>query len=219
MTKETKIVFGIGILTIIGVVAGALLFGNNQSSDKGSSIKADKKLLIRENSSMISSPGAKATLVEFADFECPACADANLVIKQILAENKGKVNYAYRHFPLPQHLNAQIAARTAEAAGEQGKFFEMTDLLYANQAGWTQSQSPMDFFVKYAAELKLDLDKFKQALENNKFEAKIQGDENDGNALGIESTPTFYINEEKVENLKNLAELKQKVGEKIKLAK
>lgn len=111
---------------------------NLSLSSDSSKPKADLKLLIRPNSNKISTPSAKVTLVEFSDLQCPACAQAHPVVKQILEENKGNINFVYRHFPLSQHKNARIAAEAAEAAGEQGKFFEMVSKLFENQNKWSE---------------------------------------------------------------------------------
>lgn len=218
MTNETKILAGFGILTVILVIGGAILLGNSSSSQSSQepTQKADSNILIRPNSTQISTSSAKATLVEFADFQCPACATAHPTVKQILKENKGKVNFVYRHFPLPQHKNARISAQAAEAAGIQGKFWEMYDKLYENQSSWSESNSALDIFTDYAKDLELDIDQFKKDIENNELADKIQKDANDGNTLGVNSTPTFFLNNQKVENLANFGDLKTQVESEIK---
>ncbi len=120
------------------------------------------------------------------------------MIKQIQNEYKGRINFAFRHFPLPQHQNAIIAAQAAEAAGEQGKFFEMGDKLYARQADWETSSNPSPLFSQYAQDLQLDLEKFNKDLAEGKYSDRIQSDKADGASLGVNSTPTFYVSGMKV---------------------
>jgi len=194
MSQEVKVVIGIGIVTVIIVVAGAFFLGGSSSPDKPTP-PADPKILIRSDSHEEKVPGAKVTLVEFGDFECPACGASYPIVTQILQNYKGKINFVFRNFPLASvHPNATIAAEAAEAAGAQGKFFDMYNTLYSNQGEWGESKNPMDFFLKYAKNIGLDVNKFKAEVQANKYDSKIQKDENDGNALAVQATPTFFIN-------------------------
>jgi protein-disulfide isomerase len=187
------------IIATIAVTLIILLGGVFALSGKGntsSTTKVDDKILIGKASYQTKKSGAKITLVEFGDYECPACGYTHPAVKQILKEYEGEINYVFRHFPLPQHSKAQISAQVAEAAGEQGKFFEMHDLLYENQTNWVESKNPMNEFIKYAKKLKLNIEKFQTSVENNKFSNKINADLSDGAALNINSTPTFFVNGE-----------------------
>jgi protein-disulfide isomerase len=105
---------------------------------------------------------AAVTLVEYSDFQCPACASFQPVLKELLATYGENLKFEYKHYPLPIHPYAQQAAIAAEAAGQQGKFFEYHDALFENQAEWSKSATPVAFFNKYAEELGLDVEKFKQ---------------------------------------------------------
>src|SRR5581483_190972 len=106
-----------------------------------SSSISDSTVLTRNANHKITSTNTKVTIIEFADFQCPACGQAHPALKQILEEYKGKVTFIYRHFPLPQHQNAILAAKASEAAGEQGKFWEMHDMLYEKQNEWSESNN------------------------------------------------------------------------------
>lgn len=193
MSQETKILAGIGIATVLIVVGGAFFLGGGPTPDKPTT-PADAKTLIKEDSHKKGPTSAKVTLVEFGDFQCPACGASHPIVKQILEDDKENIQFAYRHFPLPMHKNAVKAALAAEAAGAQGKFFEMHDLLFENQSEWSEENNPEEFFEKYASELDLDLDKFRADMKDKKYEDKINKDKADGNALGVSSTPTFFIN-------------------------
>ena len=140
---------------------------------------------------------AKVTVVEFGDFECPSCADAyqpmNDIIKQY--SSNPNFNFVFREFPLSSiHPNADISAEAAEAAGEQGKFWDMHDLLYKNQGEWASSSNPITLFVKYAQQLGLDTNKFQTEVQAAKFANVIKADGDDGNAANVTATPTFFVN-------------------------
>ena len=194
MTQETKILTGIGIVTVAIVIGGAFLIGGNSNIEK-KSLPIDSKILIRPDSHKISYPDAKATLVEFGDFQCPACGASHPIVKQLLSVYKNDPTFVFRQYPLPVHQNARIAALASEAAGAQGKFFEMENLLFDNQKDWSESKNPLnDHFINYAKEIKLDIDKFEKDVKDKKYESRINKDIADGNSLGVNSTPTFFIN-------------------------
>jgi protein-disulfide isomerase len=166
----------------------------------------DPNLLVREDSQMTGKVGAKVTLVEFGDYQCPACAQVAPFVKQIVDEYKNNpdFNFVYRNFPLGQHANALVSAEAAEAAGAQGKYFEMNELLYQNQDHWAGVENPIDLFVGYATTLGLDVVKFRADVEANKFEALIKRDMQDVATLKLNHTPTFFLNGVEVTNLRNL---------------
>lgn len=196
MTQELKILIGIGIATLL-VIIGAVFFLSSSAPVEEvteETIAENQDYLISENSQGIGSASAKVTLVEFADFQCPACRSAYPAVKQILAEYPEDVYYVFRHYPLPMHRNAKIAAYAAEASGMQGKFFEMHDLLYENQDEWSESSSPMDIFNEYATELGLDLEQFAEDIKREEITTKVSDDQKDGNIVGVNATPTFFIN-------------------------
>lgn len=200
MSGEAKVLIGIGLATLIILFGGVFLLNkSNPSAVDTQTQKADPKVLIRDDSNKITADNAKVTLVEFGDFQCPACGAAQPIVKQILNEDKGAINFVFRNFPLPMHQNAQIAAEAAEAAGEQSKYWEMHDKLYETQNQWggekpLSNKDALTMFVSFAKELGLDTEKFKQAVESSKFQGKIQKDQQDGNSLGVNATPTFFIN-------------------------
>lgn len=219
MTQDIKIMVGIAIATIAIVVGAAFALGNpkDTSQIENKDKKTDEKLLVKENSFQIATSSAKATIVEFADFQCPACGAAHPITKSMLEEYQGKVNYVFRHFPLSQiHKNALISAQAAEAAGEQEKFWEMADKLFTNQKEWSENSNPLDIFISYAEDLELDTQKFKEAIESNKFRSKIQDDVVDGNILGVNSTPTFFVDGKKLEGVPTVENFKKAINEALK---
>lgn len=215
MKQEAKILAGIGLLTI-AILAGSVVLLSKSSAPSLPSQKADEKLLVRESSNKLGSPSAKVTLVEFGDYQCPACGQAHPVIKAITDNYKGKILLVFRDFPLSMHSNAEVAAEAAEAAGAQGKYWQMHDLLYENQDKWAKSSRPLDIFASFAKDIGLDGDKFKKDVEESKFSNKISEDLSDGNALGVNATPTLFLNGKQMVGVPNYNDLKKNIDELLK---
>jgi protein-disulfide isomerase len=152
-------------------------------------------------------------MVEFGDFQCPACYAAEPNVEKLLSEDGAKITFYFRNFPLEQHTNAQAAAQAAEAAGDQGKYWEMHDILYAKQKEWSAGADPTDKFLAYAKELRLDEAKFKKAIQDKQFQTIIDQDAADGEALGVNSTPSFFFNGQKYTGNSTYEALKAKVDE------
>jgi protein-disulfide isomerase len=197
MTSEAKIILGTGLTTVVIVII-AVFFLSSSDSSKTLAENVDTNILMQNLNHKIASDSAKVTIVEFADFQCPACGAAHPVLDKILEDYPGRVNFIYRHFPLPLHSYAIPAIRAAEAAGEQGKFWEMHDMLYERQSEWSGSNKPFEIFLNFANELKLDIDSFTKSANSSKFDSSIQKDKSDAQALGVNSTPTIFINNKKL---------------------
>lgn len=216
MTQEVKVVVGIAVVTL-AIIVGAIFFMSKPSQQSQNIERVtDTQQLIGDAKRSINGATDKVTIVEFADFQCPACGAAHPIVKQILSDYKGKVTYVFRHFPLPMHKNAVSAAIAAEAAGEQGKFFEYHDLLFNNQKDWGESTNSQELFLSYAEMLQLDTAKFKEALDKKANAERIQTDQDAGIALGVNSTPTFFINGEKIPGIIQYEEFKQKIDPLLK---
>ncbi len=140
------------------------------------------------------------TLVEYGDLQCPACGSYFPILKQVKAKFGDDLKFQFRHFPLVQlHPNAMAAHRAAEAAGMQGKFFEMHDMLYEQQLSWTNSQNVSRIFEDYAAQLALNIEKFKTDAASQQVNDIINADIKEGQNLKANSTPTFILNGKKIE--------------------
>ncbi len=150
----------------------------------------------------------KLTLIEYSDFQCPACAVYYPVVKQLAEEFKSDVLFVYRNFPLPQHANAFPAARAAEAAGKQGKFWEMHDKLFETQIAWENSVRPYGTFSRYATELGLNLDQFEADYDSSAVKNKIDADIKSGQSAGVNGTPSFYLNGVKINNPRSYDDFK-----------
>jgi len=135
-------------------------------------------------------PGARVTLVEYGDFECPHCGAAYPVVKAIQQAMGSKLLFAYRHFPLTRvHPHAEDAAEMAEAAGEHGKFWGMHDLLFEHQDALEDDQ-----LIAYATTLGIDPEWAAQALTEGRYEPRVRADFASGVRSGVNGTPTFFIN-------------------------
>jgi protein-disulfide isomerase len=194
MSNEVKIIIGISVLTLVLVIGAALMFGGTSSSSaQNAKPISNMSALVHKDSHEINAH-SKVTLVEFGDFQCPACGAEYPIVTQLLSTYKGKINFVFRNFPLQQHQNSHIAAEAAEAAGAQGNFFGMYNLLYENQNTWADSTDPMKYYTQYAKELHLDIKKFTSDVNSKKYANKIQTDINDGYAVNVNATPTFFLN-------------------------
>lgn len=167
-------------------------------------------------------------VTEYGDFECTACWRYYPIFKQLKEKYKGRVTFQFRHFPIiSNHPKAMAAHRAAEAAGRQGKFWEMHDLLYENAyqmgsdgrpipIGWVASTNPNSFFESYAQQLGLDLERFKSDSASGTTSDSIQADMNAGENAGATGTPTFLIDNKKIETPNSLEEFEKLIEEAIK---
>jgi protein-disulfide isomerase len=159
---------------------------------------------------------APVTLEEFGDFQCVPCAELFPKLAKVEEDYGEKLRVVFRHYPLRKHEHGVLAARAAEAAGLQGQFWEMHDLLFQNSSRWTKGvdtvgpdaspsqrlQSKIlameievrDVFYTYAQRLKLDVERFKADLDNNEVKARVESDRAHGETLGLDRTPTLYLN-------------------------
>jgi protein-disulfide isomerase len=154
---------------------------------------------------------APITIVEFSDFECPFCGRVGPTLKQVEDTYKGKVKIAFKHQPLPFHSNAMLAAQAAEAAKEQGKFWEMHDKLFANQRALSR-----DALVGYAKELNLNVSQFEKALDSDKVKQQISADQAEARTAGANGTPTFFINGRRVVGAVPFDNFKTVIDEELK---
>lgn len=204
MSRESKIL--IGVLLGVVVVMGGLFFLANQGSTP--TAVGDKTKVVRDTSHKTGS--GPVQVVEFGDYQCPACGAAEPAVEQLLKDDAALVTFYFRNFPLVTiHPNANNAALAAEAAGGQGndKFWAYHNKLYATQSEWSNKTDPYDNFVSYATGLGLDVNAFKTAYTDKKYQPVIDQDVADGNALGVNATPTFFINGVKYEGKNDYASL------------
>jgi protein-disulfide isomerase len=141
---------------------------------------------------------APVKIIEFGDFQCPACQAAEADMRKMIAAHPDDVQFVFRHFPLGIHPNAAPAAQASEAASNQGKFWEMHDLIYDNQSFWSTQTNPESTFVSYAKQLGLDEKKFRDDYGSDAVKNIIKRDQDYGDSLAVNQTPTFYVNGQKL---------------------
>lgn len=217
-TNKTFIIFG--LITLVIFIGGIFLFTKGGSTNVSTKV-VNSSLLIPQNAVETSgfvngeylpaSSSSTVTLVEFGDYECPACGVYSPLVKQLLTEFAGKITYIFRNYPLPQHKNAPITSYAVEAAGLQGKYWEMHEKVYATQADWSNLSDPKDLLIGYAKDFGLDTTKFAADLSNQIIKDKVKSDTNDGNTIGITETPTFYLNGQKIQLAGSYDQLKSVV--------
>lgn len=157
------------------------------------------------------------TVIEYGDFECPACYNYFPVFAQLKEKYQEQVTFQFRHFPIvSSHPNAMVAHRAAEAAARQGKFWEMHDLLYERQQIWKSSKSPIQIFEGYAQELGLDIEKYKSDAASTAVYESIQADINAGKSVDVPGTPGFVINGKLIETPKSMEAFEALIEEAIK---
>lgn len=178
----------IGLVATVGMIAGLVALQGNQDKNMANlsvAVSAEDHLLGE----------GQVMLVEYSDFQCPACGAYWPLLKQLQTDFQGKLTLVYRHFPLRRiHPNADAAAQAAEAAGRQGKFWEMADLIFTGQADWAKSGNATEKFEQYAQQLELDLAKFKDDADSAEIKQVIQQDLNEANAMNLSGTPSFFLN-------------------------
>ncbi|OGZ42011.1 MAG: hypothetical protein A3C80_02200 [Candidatus Ryanbacteria bacterium RIFCSPHIGHO2_02_FULL_45_43] len=152
---------------------------------------------------------ADIVLIEYGDFQCPACAAFYPMMAQLEREFGDDIQVVFRHFPLQQiHANAGIAAQAAEAAGLQGKFWEMHDMLFEHQQEWSNRKDAEDIFMQYAQRIDLDIEGFKRDIDLSSIKKKIEDDYRSGIASGVSGTPTIFLNGNNIRNPRSYNELR-----------
>lgn len=162
----------------------------------------------------LGSPSAAVTVEEFADFQCPTCASMHPKVKEVRAIFGDRVRIIFRQFPLQMHQFGYDAACAAEAAGMQGKFWDMQNLLFSNQQSWSNSTDARKLFAEYAKTLGLDVQKFSDDMIGLAVKNRVDADIQRGRAAGVSSTPSFYINNKPLGN--NLDGLRAAIEAELK---
>jgi len=187
-------------LFVGGGVLGMVKLASRQAKDTGAPITVDA---INSEDWVRGNPAAKVILIEYSDLQCPACAFYYPVLKKLEEEFGDKLAVVYRHFPLPIHQNAKPAAYAAEAAGRQGKFWEMHDLIFESQKEWKDRKDINDVMKGYAQRLNLNTDQFTADFTSKEIREKVEVAYRSAISLGLNSTPTFFLNGKKISNPRN----------------
>jgi protein-disulfide isomerase len=221
MDKTKWIIFTLIVVAFFGGIVWI-----SKQNEANSSFNGDANKVIQEGAIPDHTYGVKeqkVTFIEYGDYQCPGCGSMYEPVKAMVEQYKGKVTFVFRNLPLTNiHPNALAAATAAEAAGLQGKFWEMHDALYQSQDAWKDASVTQreGVFTGYASQLGLNVDQFKKDLTDQKVIDKINRDRSTARKLGVDSTPTFVLNGVviKGQDAVNAQVLLQKVEEAIKTA-
>lgn len=212
MKSKTIFYLVLGVITVLSLIGlGALASSKSQEKE----LKKDEVFAINDKDWIYAKNDSKVTLIEYLDFQCPACANAYPMVSRIKEEYKDKIQYIVRHYPLSSHPYGFEASQTAEAAGLQGKFWEMHDLLFKNQKTWATAEDVEATFRTYAQELGLDMPKFDSDYSSQVTKDRIKSDSQNGTNIGVNSTPTFFLNSRKIENPGNIEEFKRILDDEL----
>lgn len=190
------------VFTVILLIVGIVVL--SKTSTKPLSQNEKEQRLVRTDSHIKGKTDSKVTIVEFSDFECPACGKYYPEFNKIEQNYQDRVKIVYRHFPLNSiHPLAQKAAEASEAAGAQDKFWEYNSILFEKQAEWSSlsKDQAMTKFIEFAQQINInDLNKFETELKNGTYTDRVNEDANDAKALNIPGTPTVFLNGEQQDN-------------------
>lgn len=207
------------ILAIVVVGLGALFVFTKPDENSSNTFTGDAAK-IQQDDHARNGTDQKVTLIEYADLQCPACGAYHPLLKQLSEEYKDTVNFIFRHFPIiSAHPNAFAAARAAEAASNQGKFWEMHDKLFETQSSWGQvASNQQSLFESYATELGLDMEKFKTDYVSEATADRINRDVTSAKQFNVNGTPTFILNGNKIDSPSNLENFRKVLDEAVKSA-
>ncbi|MBI4232538.1 DsbA family protein [Candidatus Peregrinibacteria bacterium] len=194
MTKESKSILTWLIIALVLIGTFLVIIFANQSGNGTTNVLGTE---VADGEWIKGNPDAKVTLVEYSDFQCPACKSRETIVKSLIGEFGNHIKFVYRHFPLQSiHANAHLAARASEAAGIQGKFWEMHDAIFNNQETWEglSNASAEELFTSYAEELGLDIDKFSSDIDSSEVRDAVDADYASGEEAKVAGTPTFFLN-------------------------
>jgi protein-disulfide isomerase len=211
-----RIIFWFVFIVVLVLIIIGLVFAMNKTPGS----KLPPPSAVDANDHIIGDPKAPVTLIEFSDFQCPACGMYFPILEKLLSEASTTVRLVYRHFPLAKHPNALPMAFASEAASKQGKFIEMYRLIFENQYDWSESKTPEVFIEKYVNEIglntvqfmndfnliKTEFEKDRDAVSPDTVTSKIAKDMIEGNKIGLLGTPTFFVNGKNIEGPKSYEE-------------
>lgn len=198
MSKKAWIIFAVICIAILGV----LVYASGKNKVNIGDVDINKIQSASQQSGNIADhvfgkADSKVVLIEYGDFQCPGCGNAYPNIKKVTEKYKDQTAFIFRNFPLSTlHPNARAAAAAAEAAGLQGKYWEMHDMLYENQSQWSSlaSDARGDFFSNYAKNLSINVDTFKTDFASSKANQKINYDIEVGKKAKVDATPSIFLN-------------------------
>jgi protein-disulfide isomerase len=190
----------VAVVALVALGSGAILYRAKRQQLRP--IPENKTLSETTDAASVhirGNPNAVVTLEEFGDFQCPPCGSFATFVEVLLKEYDSRLRLVFHNFPLPAHEHAREAALAAEAAGLQGRFWEMYDVLYREQVFWSYAPNARELFESYVGTIGLNLEQFRKDIDSEKVRARVDSDHALGDLLGVKVTPTIYINNQPVD--------------------
>ena len=208
----------VGLVAALAIGGGAFFYRTKRAANPTLKISKTETEKPGEIVHALGPADAAVTLEEFGDFQCPPCGRLSEPINQL--QKQHNLRLIFRQFPLAIHAHAKEAACAAEAAARQGRFWQMHDLLYREQAVWSNSTDARALFSAYAGMLQLDLGRFKADMDSSEVQERVERDQHRGAAFGVKNTPTIFLNNEALQpNQMSTAELPGVIEAALKKAK
>jgi protein-disulfide isomerase len=208
-TKRLMVIF-----ILAGSVGGILWYGSSRPA-----VPTNELLTVVADDWIKGNKEAPVTIVEYLDFECEACGAYYPVVKRLSEEFNNEVKLVNRYFPLPGHKNSITSALAVEAAGRQGKYWEMHNIVFENQRDWGEKQAPdPKIFENFARQIGLDMDQYSKDIASQELKDRIERDRKAGQKLGLTGTPTFFLNGKKIDNPRGYEDFKALIQSTISKA-
>lgn len=210
MSKQTKFIIGIIALIVFVFILAKVNYKNTEKKVESTNTNQASVLEIKANDWAVGPVDAKVTVVEYLDFECEACGAYYPLTTQLKEEYKDSMRFVVRYFPLPGHKNSRTAAHAVEAAGKQGKFWEMYSILFTKQSEWSEQQvANQDQFEKYAGEAGVaNIEQWKKDVVSDEVKNRVEDSYKEAVSLNLQGTPSFFLNGKKIENPKGYESFK-----------
>lgn len=198
----------IGFIAATVLIIGGLVYIVRSGTSQVANVIEGDEAGILTTDQVKGNPESGVVLIKYSDFECPGCQTFDGFLRDLVEKKGDSFALVYRHFPLSQiHRYADAAARSAEAAGRQGKFWEMHNKIFDTQRVWAANPTAQTIFESYAKELGLDMTQYAQDFSDKELRSKINSDYQMGVRAGVAGTPTFFINGKQVVGLRNMNDL------------
>lgn len=210
MSKQIKFIIGIVVLIVFVFILAKVNYKNTENKTESSNTNQASILEVKANDWAVGPVDAKATLVEYLDFECEACGAYYPITTQLKEEYKDSMRFVVRYFPLPGHKNSRTAAYAVEAAGKQGKFWEMYSILFTKQTEWSEQQvANQDQFEKYAGEAGVaNIEQWKKDVVSDEVKNRVEDSYKEAVSLNLQGTPSFFLDGKRIENPKGYESFK-----------
>ncbi len=206
--------FTLLVVLLVAAMMALIAFMAQSTKDERQPRPIAEVLAIASDDFVLGNAQSPVVVVEYFDFECPACRAQHSLVKELVAEHGDRFALVVRHFPLSFHRNAHTAAWAFEAAARQGKAVEMAELIFEHQDTWAGKASNAALFYPYAEGLGLDIQQFQEDIFSDAIKKKVDRHLKEGRSIGIQATPTFFVNGQQVQGIQGVSDFIQAVEEK-----